>query len=74
MKRGHIPIRTCRGCGRKVSKLELVRLVMVNGALVEDPDQNVAGRGVYCCRNEQCRTRLKKNKKTLRRLLRLQVG
>ncbi len=74
MKRGHIPIRTCRGCGRKVSKLELVRLAMVNGALVEDPDQNVAGRGVYCCRSEQCRTRLKKNKKTLRRLLRLQGG
>jgi predicted RNA-binding protein YlxR (DUF448 family) len=72
MKRGHIPIRTCRGCGRKVQKLELVRLAMVNGALVEDPAQIVAGRGVYCCRNELCRTRLKKNKKTLRRLLRLQ--
>ena len=74
MKRGHIPIRTCRGCCRKFPKSELVRLVMVNGAVLEDPEKRLSGRAVYSCRNEQCRTRLEKNKKTLKRFLRLQVG
>lgn len=71
-KRGHVPIRTCRGCGRQAPQTELVRLVMINGAAVEDPYQDMPGRGVYSCRNELCRTRLE-NKKILRRFFRLQV-
>ncbi len=71
MKRGHVPIRTCRGCGKQTSKTELVRLVMVKSALNEDPDQDIPGRGVYCCKNNVCRKRLEKNKKMLRRAFRL---
>ena len=73
MKRGHVPIRTCRGCGRKAQQVEFVRLVMLDGRMVEDPDRSLPGRGVYCCKNEQCRLRLEKNKKILRRAFRLQV-
>ncbi len=71
-KRGHIPIRTCRGCGSKAAKQQLVRLIMSEGVLTEDPEQQGAGRGVYCCKNELCRLRLKKNKKMLKRAFRLQ--
>ncbi len=74
MKRGHVPIRTCRGCGCRAPQEELVRLVMLDGAVGEDPSQGVPGRGVYCCKNELCRMRLEKNKKILRRVFRLQVG
>jgi predicted RNA-binding protein YlxR (DUF448 family) len=71
MKRGHVPIRTCRGCGVQASKTGLVRLVMVNGVLDEDPAQDKPGRGVYCCKKDICRARLEKNKKMLRRAFRL---
>ena len=74
MKRGHVPVRTCRGCGRKAPQVELVRLVMQEGALKEDPGRRESGRGVYVCNNELCRTRLERNKKLLRRCLRRQGG
>ena len=73
MKRGHVPVRTCRGCGRRAPQAELVRLTLFDGALVEDSDRELPGRGVYCCTAEQCRMRLEKNKKMLKRAFRLQV-
>ena len=74
MKRGHVSYRTCRGCGRKDVKGALIRLVVHQGILVEDANQGMAGRGVYCCTNERCRTRLEKNTKILKRMFCLQVG
>ncbi|MCW5203004.1 DUF448 domain-containing protein [Desulfobulbus sp. US2] len=71
MKKRHIPIRTCKGCGRKAEKNELVRLVWCEGALQEDLDGIMSGRGVYSCKDEQCRNRLAKKKKMLRRAFRL---
>ncbi|MCI5218818.1 MAG: DUF448 domain-containing protein [Candidatus Electrothrix sp. LOE2] len=71
MKKGHVPIRTCKGCGRKAEKSELVRLVWCEGALQEDSDGRMPGRGVYSCRDEQCRNRMEKNKKMPRRAFRL---
>ncbi|MCI5141163.1 MAG: DUF448 domain-containing protein [Candidatus Electrothrix sp. ATG1] len=71
MKRGHVPIRTCKGCGRKAGKNELVRLVWREGALLEDLDGRMSGRGLYSCRDEQCRNRLTRQKKMLRRAFRL---
>ncbi|WP_417909623.1 YlxR family protein [Candidatus Electronema sp. PJ] len=70
MKRGHIPIRTCKGCGQKRPTTELIRLIYDHG-LREDKDKCLPGRGVYCCQNGQCRLRLEKNKKGLRRAFRL---
>ncbi|NOQ46380.1 MAG: DUF448 domain-containing protein [Desulfobulbaceae bacterium] len=72
MKRGHLPERTCRGCGRKAPGQELLRLVLAHGELAEDIEQNAPGRGVYCCKNINCRKRLEKNKKVLKLAFRLQ--
>ncbi|HHO47807.1 MAG TPA: DUF448 domain-containing protein [Desulfobacteraceae bacterium] len=58
MKRGHIPIRTCRACGRKASRAELDRLVMREDRLTVDESRDQTGRGIYCCRNTACRERL----------------
>ncbi|CAK8719168.1 hypothetical protein GCAAIG_08630 [Candidatus Electronema halotolerans] len=71
MSRGHVPIRTCKGCGQKKPASELTRLVLANGVVREDSGEGLPGRGVYCCKNEQCRMRLEKNKKGLKRAFRL---
>ena len=60
MKRGHVPLRTCRVCRRKAPQGELQRLVEQQGQLVVDEGQVAAGRGVYCCRDGACRERLGK--------------
>ena len=71
MKQGHVPIRTCKGCGRKTEKNELIRWVWREGILQEDSDGGMPGRGVYSCGNEQCRNRLAKKKKMLKQAFRL---
>jgi hypothetical protein len=68
MKRGHMPMRTCKVCRRRAPKQELQRWVVEEGCLVADERQLAVGYGVYCCREESCRERLgkklgKKNKK-----------
>jgi predicted RNA-binding protein YlxR (DUF448 family) len=49
---GHVPTRTCAGCGRKVPQAELVRFAARDGALVRGERQ--PGRGVYTCRRLAC--------------------
>ncbi|MCI5222554.1 MAG: DUF448 domain-containing protein [Candidatus Electrothrix sp. AR4] len=71
MKRGHVPFRTCKGCGRRTAKTELIRLVWSDGALQEDLDARLPGRSVYSCKNERCRKRLAKKRNMLRRAFRL---
>ncbi|HER62938.1 MAG TPA: DUF448 domain-containing protein [Desulfobacteraceae bacterium] len=58
MKRGHVPIRTCRSCRRKAPKHELSRFVLEHGRLVDD-DQG-RGYGFYCCPRNACRTMIDK--------------
>jgi predicted RNA-binding protein YlxR (DUF448 family) len=72
VNRGHRPLRTCRACGRKAQKKELVRWVAEQGKIREDRQQKKPGRGVYCCSEMICRERLFKNKKKLKMVLRLQ--
>ncbi len=36
MERGHIPERTCRGCGCKKERAGLIRFVIRDGVLIED--------------------------------------
>lgn len=66
MKRGHVPLRTCKGCGSKRPQHQLRRLIMLQGKLVEA--KKSAGRAVYCCPTEGCWKRLQKNKKILKQL------
>ncbi len=58
MKRGHMPIRTCKGCGKKALKFELSRFVLEKGYLVKN-DQG-KGYGFYCCPDGDCRARFYK--------------
>ncbi len=71
MKESHVPVRTCRGCGHKKPKHELIRLIWQDGGAFVDIDGSLPGRGVYSCANEQCRGRIEKNKKVLKRAFRL---
>jgi len=43
--------------------VELLRFVLVKGALIEDQQAMLAGRGLYCCNHPACRERLAKSKK-----------
>lgn len=63
MRRGHIPERTCRGCGHKKTRADLLRFVVIEGRLVEDQQGGTPGRGIYCCNQITCRERLAKSKK-----------
>lgn len=57
MKRGHVPIRTCRSCGKRTSKDKLNRFTLDQGALVESQED---GYGLYCCLDTECRTKIEK--------------
>jgi uncharacterized protein len=63
MRRGHVPERTCRGCGRKAPRLDLLRFIVTEGILIEDQRGDRPGRGIYCCKQIICRERLAKSKK-----------
>ena len=65
MNRGHLPERTCRGCGRKRPQTVLLRYTVIEGRLVEQ-QSSLSGRGIYCCNESICRERLAKNKKILK--------
>lgn len=67
------PIRTCLGCGAKVGKAELVRLVISAGELMIDEAGRRPGRGAYCCRKSGCFQRLMKQRKKLEWALRCQA-
>jgi predicted RNA-binding protein YlxR (DUF448 family) len=71
---GHVPERTCRGCGLKGLQGELVRFVVADGRLKEDRWRTMRGRGVYCCDAAVCRGRLAKNRKVLQARCRAWLG
>ena len=48
----HVPVRTCIACGKRVSKRDLVRVVVVDGTVSVDPSGKTPGRGAYLCREE----------------------
>jgi len=58
MKRGHVPLRTCKGCGRKAPRHELWRLSLDQGMLVAGEKGQFPGKGIYSCRETACRERL----------------
>jgi uncharacterized protein len=75
VRRGHIPIRTCAGCGRRAPKSGLLRFVAPAGELT--PSTAGAGRGVYTCRRLACLERAATRRafsRTLRRTVRVDPG
>ncbi|MFH1116211.1 MAG: YlxR family protein [Pseudomonadota bacterium] len=55
MKKKHVPIRTCIGCGAKHPSHSMIRLKAVGGTVVRDSRQRtLPGRGCYVCRCEPC--------------------
>ncbi len=52
---GHIPLRRCLGCRKRLRKDELIRLVSVEGGnVVVDVAQRMPGRGAYFCNDDRC--------------------
>lgn len=68
---GHVPIRTCAGCGRKAPQRELLRFRAERGDLVAGAGP---GRGAYTCRRLACFERAADRRafaRTLRRTVRV---
>lgn len=52
---GHVPERTCIGCGKKGKKSEFLRIVKTtNDEVVIIESGKVQGRSVYVCRDKNC--------------------
>ena len=64
MQPRHVPLRRCIGCGTRLPKRELNRIVRVPGGSVEvDPTGKMAGRGAYLCSRPECwEQSIKKNR------------
>ena len=55
MKARKIPLRMCVGCQEMFEKRSLIRLVRTpEGDVLFDSTGKKAGRGVYCCRKQEC--------------------
>jgi uncharacterized protein len=51
----HVPQRTCVACGKTEAKRQLVRLVRLDGGVVEvDLTGRKTGRGAYLCATAAC--------------------
>lgn len=60
----HVPVRQCLGCGEKLPKSELIRVLRTpDGTAVLDTGRNSDGRGAYLCGKESCIKRLRKSKR-----------
>lgn len=61
--RGHVPVRTCVSCRTRMSKQDLVRMVLDDrDRIVIDRDGKGKGRGIYICRNKECMDKLSASK------------
>ena len=69
------PVRTCFGCRVRRSAADLQRFTVhkMNNALVIDRKKKETGRGVYCCNNHSCLERFVRNKKGLKKALRVEL-
>lgn len=67
------PERTCLACRTRFDKVELLRFVVCAGVLVADQPGRLPGRGVYCCRREECLKKFAARKGGLTRALRQEV-
>ena len=73
--KGHVPTRTCAGCGARAPKGELIRFVARDGELARGDGE--PGRGVYTHRRLSCFERAASRRafaRTLRRTVRVDPG
>ena len=69
----HVPGRQCMGCGLRVPKGELLRIVRTpDGTVTVDAAAKSVGRGAYLCRNIEC-IELAKKKRSLQRALKCEI-
>jgi len=67
MGKHRIGERTCKGCGRKSNKAELLRFVIdVDNEIVLDLRQNQPGRGGYLCPRASCFALIGKKRRIFR--------
>lgn len=71
---GNGPQRTCIGCRKVRPKAELLRFVVLEGALTPDRDGIKQGRGAYLCMDAACLNAALKRKDVFSRALRARVG
>lgn len=49
------PVRRCAGCGLKVGKSKLIRIIrLVDDLVIFDPEQKQEGRSLYFCPSGKC--------------------
>ena len=71
MKRGHVPMRLCLGCGERAPQGELLRIVWDSAAgLTVDPGRRLPGRGGYLHRRSSCWEAFARRKGVVRSLRR----
>ena len=63
-------IRTCVGCGARVAKSDLIRLVAIGDVIVADPAAREPGRGAYLHPSQDCLHRAQR-RQAIRRALRV---
>lgn len=69
-EQGHIPVRKCVSCGKKMPKTELARYTCPaepGRGLEPDHSGKRPGRGFYLCREDACARKFKKYKGWLRK-------
>jgi len=62
VNKGHVPLRQCVVCKRRVEKHRLMRFVHGAGGWMTDPTGRKPGRGAYLC-SPECAQAVKKNKR-----------
>jgi len=67
-RRGHVPKRTCLGCGMTDSQAALLRIVRDGSGLGVDFDRRLGGRGGYLHPNADCWAGFARRKGTVRSL------
>jgi len=59
-----IPLRMCLGCQDMKPKKQLLRIVKIpDGKVCFDPTGKMAGRGAYVCRDAECLSKARKQKR-----------
>ncbi|THB78929.1 MAG: YlxR family protein [Desulfobulbaceae bacterium] len=64
-------LRTCVTCRGKFEKTTLLRFIWDGSNPIPDETQRGAGRGGYCCINQQCRDRFERNPRKWSQVFRL---
>lgn len=73
MQEKRVPLRKCIGCGEMSGKKTLLRIVRSKEGVVEvDPTGKKSGRGAYICREPECFSQVRRQKK-LERALKCQI-